>query len=148
MANSLAGSLCPMEGGGLTRHAENAWARMASMGVRFDVLIAAVGGNELDDGANVVRAGFENQPIQHVWAMAQDQHANQLVNKGLRGFHGREIEQYFGALCQRLFNLLTQRHSRSTGTNEVAASILGQGNIGAHSVFETLTVEFTRIIET
>lgn len=55
------------------------------MGVGFDELIAAVSRDKLDDCAHVIRAAFENNACQYIWAMPQYKDTDQLINERLGG---------------------------------------------------------------
>jgi len=58
----------------------------------FQKLVAAICSHKLNDGADVIRAGAENEAGENIWTMAQDKGAYQLVNEGLGGLNPAEIK--------------------------------------------------------
>ena len=68
-------------------------------------MVAAVGRDELDDGAGVVRAVLEDGPLKDLGPVPQDQRRQQLIDEGLGDLDAREVEHDLAVLPQRLFHL-------------------------------------------
>ena len=88
------------------------------MPVQAIELIQAVADDELDDGLQLVGAGFEDQEGKQVGATVQDKVADQLVDEGLRGFHPREIQKYFVIAGEQTLQFLAQLTSGKARTKE------------------------------
>lgn len=80
--------------------------REQSVSLSLEELIAAITGDELNDGTNVVRATLEDDTLQNVASVAEDQNTQQFVYEGLRYFDAGEVNHHLAATSQYLFSLL------------------------------------------
>ena len=101
-----------------------------SVRLSLEELITAITGDELNDGANVVRATLEDDTLQNVTSVTEDENPQQFVYEGLCHFDISEVNHHHAATTQHFFGLLTYWNCGRARTNHAPMRIGFQGQLG------------------